>query len=87
MDYYDEILEYSNMNGNPSNYILLLTNLINNKSEQLTQIQFKNCLILILAIRNPRFIDSYFTKGKRVNKLDKSQKQLLIEVLKSEFGD
>jgi hypothetical protein len=87
MDCYDEILEFACGSDKTNNFIKSLTHIINKKSDLLTTLQFKNCLILTLAIWNPRFIDTYFIKGKRADKLDKNKKRILIELLKSEFRD
>ena len=64
MDCYDEVLKIYHENDGRDNYINYLTELINNKSETLTELQFKNCLILTMAISRPNFIDTYFSKGK-----------------------
>ncbi|MHA2338337.1 MAG: hypothetical protein ACXACX_13605 [Candidatus Hodarchaeales archaeon] len=87
MDCYDEILEVSHKKQEIREFMLDLTDLINKKSKTLTNLQFRNCLILTLAIWNPRFIDSYYRRGKEVNQLEKNCKAELIEIFKSEFRD
>jgi hypothetical protein len=87
MDCYDEIIELTRENDRLNMFIINLAELINKKSKSLTNLQFKNCVILTLAIWNPNFIDSYFSKGKKVNQLEENKKALLIKLLKSEFGD
>ena len=86
MDCYDEILKTSQERGQTSEFMTQLTDLINKKSKILTELQFKNCLILTLAIWNPKFIDTYFSKGNETNKLDENKKEMLIKLLKSEFS-
>lgn len=85
MDCYDEILKIYNENNEIDNYIDYLTELINNKSETLTELQFKNCLILTMVISSPNYIDTSFSKGKEIKELDKDKKELLNKILKSEF--
>jgi len=87
MDCYDEILKMSQEKEQITKFITYLTDLINKKSKYLTELQFKNCLILTLAIWNPIFIDSYFSKGTELNQLDKKKKAILLELLKSEFRE
>ena len=85
MDCYDEILKISQDENGINKYIQYLTDLINIKSKNLTELEFKNCLILTLAIWNPKFIDPYFTKGTRVNNLNNDKKKSLIKLLKLEL--
>jgi hypothetical protein len=85
MDCYDEILKIYNENNEIDNYIDYLTELINTKSEKLTELQFKNCLILTMVISSPNYIDTSFSKGKEIKELDKDKKELLNKILKSEF--
>lgn len=87
MDCYDEIIKLSQEKEQINNYMRCLVDLINKKSKGLTELQFKNCLILTLAIWNPKFIDLYFIEGKNIKHLQKNKKALLIEILKSEFRD
>jgi len=61
MDYYDEVLKTFEEKDQIPKFITYLTDLINRKSKFLTELQFKNCLILSLAMWNPKFIDSYFS--------------------------
>jgi len=65
MDCYDDVLKIYHENNRIDNYIDYMTNLINNKSEALTELQFKNCLILTMVISSPNYIDTYFSKGKK----------------------
>ncbi|MFX1420446.1 MAG: hypothetical protein ACFE9N_16195 [Promethearchaeota archaeon] len=85
MDCYDEILKLSQEKKGIINFMIHLSNLINKKSKNLTELEFKNCIILTLAIWNPEFIDLYCYEGLRVNQLDKNKEAQLINVLKSEF--
>jgi len=85
MDCYDEVLKIYQENDGRDNYINYLTELINNKSKTLTELQFKNCLILTMVINNPNSIDTYFSKGKEIKELDDDKKELLFKLLKSEF--
>lgn len=87
MDFYDEILKLTQEKEQTTKFITYLTDLINKKLKTLTELQFKNCLILTLAIWNPKFIDSYFSKGTELSQLDKKKKAILVELLKSEFRD
>ncbi|MFX1313886.1 MAG: hypothetical protein ACFFHD_14950 [Promethearchaeota archaeon] len=87
MDCYDEILKISQRSDRINKFIRHLTELIIKKSKNLTELEFKNCLILTLAIWNPKFIDPYFNRGEKVTKLDKNKKQLLVELLKLEFRE
>ncbi|MFX0024118.1 MAG: hypothetical protein ACFE9S_17455 [Candidatus Hermodarchaeota archaeon] len=87
MDCYDEILEISQENDQLNMYIIYLAELINKKANSLTSLQFKNCVILTLAIWNPKFIDSYFSEGEKANQLEENRKALLINLLKSELSD
>ncbi len=85
MDRYDEILKISRDENDMNKYIQYLTDLINKKSKFLTELEFKNCLILALVVWNPKFIDPYFSKGKSVNNLNKDKKDLVIKLLELEF--
>ncbi|MFW9973533.1 MAG: hypothetical protein ACFFDF_25355 [Candidatus Odinarchaeota archaeon] len=85
MDCYDEILKISQDENDINKYIQYLTDLINKKSKYLTELEFKNCLILTLAVWNPKFIDRYFSKGKSVNNLNKNKKDMVIKLLELEF--
>jgi len=85
MDCYDEILKIYHENNGIDNYINYLTELVNNKSDMLTELQFKNCLMLSMVISRPNFIDTYFSKGKEIKELDEDKKELLFKLLKSEF--
>ncbi|MFX1419349.1 MAG: hypothetical protein ACFE9N_10555 [Promethearchaeota archaeon] len=87
MDCYDEILKMSLDNDRINKFIRYLTDLINKKSKNLTDLEFKNCLILTFAIWNRKFIDPYFSKGEKVDKLSENEKELLIKLLKLEFRD
>ena len=87
MDCYDEILKISQEKEQITKFITCLTDLINKKSKNLTELQYKNCIILTLAIWNPKSIDSYLSKGTELNQLDKKKKAILLELLKSEFRD
>ena len=83
MDCYDDVLKIYHENNGIDNYIDYMTDLINNKSEVLTELQFKNCLILTMVISSPNYIDTF--KGKEIKELDKDKKELLNKILKSEF--
>ena len=83
MDCYDDVLKIYHENNGIDNYIDYMTDLINNKSEALTELQFKNCLILTMVISSPNYIDTF--KGKEIKELDKDKKELLNKILKSEF--
>ena len=85
MDCYDDVLKIYHENNGIDNYIDYMTDLINNKSEALTELQFKNCLILTMVISSPNYIDTYFSKGKEIKDLDEDKKELLFNLLKSEF--
>jgi hypothetical protein len=85
MDCYDDVLKIYHENNGIDNYIDYMTDLINNKSEALTELQFKNCLILTLVVSSPNYIDTSFSKGKEIKELDKDKKELLNKILKSEF--
>jgi len=85
MDCYDEILKISHENDRLNKCRKYLTDLINKKSKFLTELQFKNCIILTLAIMIPELIDVYSTKGKEKSELDDNEKERLIELLKSEY--
>ena len=85
MDCYDEVLKIYHENNGIDNYINHLTELINNKSKTLTELQFKNCLILTMVINNPDSIDTYSSKGKEIKELHEDKKELLFKLLKSEF--
>jgi len=85
MDCYDEILKISQDENDINKYIQYLTDLINKKSKNLTELEFKNCLILTLAVWNPKFIDSYFSNGKSVKNLNKYKKDMVIKLLELEF--
>lgn len=87
MDCYDEILKVYHDKDRIDKCLKYLIELINKKSKKLTKLQFKNCLILTLVIWSPKFIDTYFSKGKEISKLDKDKKEMLIKLLKSEFKD
>ena len=87
MDCYDEILKIYHEKDRVDKCLKYLTELINKKSKSLTELQFKNCLILTLAIWSPKFIDVYFSKGKEIRKLDENKKEMLNKLLKSEFID
>ena len=86
MDCYDEILKLYHEKDKIDNFLLYLTELINKKSKFLTELQFKNCIILTLVIWNPNFIDAFFGKGEEIRELDKYKKEVLIKLLKSEFS-
>lgn len=83
MDCYDDVLKIYHENNGIDNYIDYMTDLINNKSEALTELQFKNCLILTMVISSPNYIDTF--KGKEIKELDKDKKELINKILKSEF--
>lgn len=83
MDCYDDVLKIYHENNGIDNYIDYMTDLINNKSEALTELQFKNCLILTMVIASPNYIDAF--KGKEIKALDEEKKELLLKLLKSEF--
>ena len=85
MDCYDDVLKIYHENNGIDNYIDYMTDLINNKSEALTELQFKNCLILTMVISSPNYIDTYFSKGKEIKDIDEEKKELLFKLLKSEF--
>lgn len=85
MDCYDEILKLYHEKDRIDKCLKYLTDLINKKSKFLTDLQFKNSLILILVIWSPNFIDTYFSKGKEIGELDKDKKEMMLELLKSEF--
>lgn len=85
MDCYDEVLKIYHKDNGIDNYINYLTELINNKSETLTELQFKNCLILTMVISRPNFIDTSFSKGKEITELDEDKKKILFKLLRSEF--
>ena len=85
MDCYDDVLKIYHENDGIDNYIDYLTELINNKSETLTELQFKNCLILTMVISSPNYIDTYFSNGKEIKELDEDEKELQFKLLKSEF--
>jgi hypothetical protein len=85
MDCYDDVLKIYHENNGIDNYIDYMTDLINNKSEALTELQFKNCLILTMVISSPNYIDTYFSKGKEIKDIDEDKKELLFKLLKSEF--
>ena len=85
MDCYDEILKLYHENDGRDNYINCMTELIINKSKALSELQFKNCLILSMMIWSPNFIDTPFGKGKEIKELDKDKKELVIRLLKSEL--
>ncbi|MFX1501655.1 MAG: hypothetical protein ACFFDH_11885 [Promethearchaeota archaeon] len=85
MDCYDEILNRVQDTNQINKFTEYLTDLINKKSKNLTELQFKNCLVLTLAIWSPKFIDLYFSEGKKINQLKINKKLKLIELLKSEF--
>lgn len=85
MDCYDDVLKIYHENNGIDNYIDYMTDLINNKSEALTELQFKNCLILTMVISSPNYIDTYFSRGKEIKELDEDKKELLFNLLKSEF--
>ncbi len=85
MDCYDDVLKIYHENNGIDNYIDYMTDLINNKSEALTGLQFKNCLILTMVISSPNYIDTYFSKGKEIKDIDEDKKELLFKLLKSEF--
>ena len=87
MDCYDEILNISHEKDRINKSIKYLIELINKKSKRLTELQFKNCIILTLAIRNPNFIDPYFSKGKEISDIDDNNKDLLNKLLISEFKE
>ncbi|MFX1278001.1 MAG: hypothetical protein ACFFA3_01195 [Promethearchaeota archaeon] len=87
MDCYDEILEIYQKNNKKDRFITYLTYLINKKSKVLTELQFQNCLILILAIWNPKFIDLYVREGEDAKSLQQEKKEKFIKILKSEFKD
>ena len=86
MDCYDEILELYHEEAQTDHFLKYLTELINKKSKALTKLQFKNCLILTLAIWNPKFIDTFYGQGNEIKKIDKGQKEQLKKLLKSEFS-
>lgn len=86
MDCYDEVLELFHEKEKTDDYLNYLTDLINKKSKILTELQFKNCLILTLAVCNPKFIDLYFSKGKEIRKIDEMKKKKINKLLKSEFS-
>jgi len=86
MDYIDEILKMYNENDGVDNCINSLTELINNKSKNLTELQFINSIILTLAIWSPDVIDPYLSEGKKFKELDDKSKELLFKILKSEFS-
>jgi lysyl-tRNA synthetase class I len=85
MDCYDEVLKIYHEDNGIDNYINYLTELINNKSKTLTELQFKNCLILTMVINNPNSINTYSSKSKEIKELDEDKKELLFKLLKSEF--
>ena len=85
MECYDDVLKIYHENNGIDNYIDYMTDLINNKSEALTGLQFKNCLILTMVISSPNYIDTYFSKGKEIKDIDEDKKELLFKLLKSEF--
>ena len=85
MDCYDEILNIYYEKERKGKCLKYLSELINKKSRFLTELQFKNCIILTLAIMIPELIDVYSTKGKEKSELDDNEKERLIELLKSEY--
>ncbi|MHA1985407.1 MAG: hypothetical protein ACW98D_02100 [Promethearchaeota archaeon] len=87
MDCYDEILNIYYEKDRIGKCLKYLTELINKKSKFLTELQFKNCIILTLAIRNPNFIDHYFSEGKEISDINDNNKDLLNKLLKSEFKE
>ena len=87
MDCYDEILNIYYENDRIDKSLKYLTELITKKSKFLSELQFKNCIILTLAIRNPNFIDHYFSEGKEISDFDDNNKDLLNKLLKSEFKE
>ncbi|MFW9829239.1 MAG: hypothetical protein ACFFEY_16815 [Candidatus Thorarchaeota archaeon] len=87
MDCYDEILEIYQKNDQKDGYITCLTHLINKKSRSLTELQFKNCVVLTLAIWNPKFIDLYVNNCEKVSLISKEKKERVIKLLKSEFRE
>ncbi|MFX1426298.1 MAG: hypothetical protein ACFFBE_07585 [Promethearchaeota archaeon] len=87
MDCYDEILNLYSEKRGINKYISYLIDLINKKSKNLTELQFRNCLILVLAIWNPKFIDLYGSEEKEAKYLRENEKGILKKILKSEFED
>jgi len=87
MDCYDEILKLSQKNDLVKKFSLKLVEFINKNSRVLTELEFKNCVLLTLAILNPNSIDSYDNKGTEINHLEAKKRTLLIELLKSELKD
>ena len=87
MDCYDEILNIYYEKDRKDKSLRYLTELITKKSKFLSELQFKNCIILTLAIRNPKFIDHYFSEGKEISDIDDNNKDLLNKLLKSEFKE
>ena len=87
MDCYDEILNIYHEKDRINKSIKYLIELINKKSKRLTELQFKNCIILTLAIRYPNFIDPYLSRGKEISNIDDNNKKWLNTLLKSEFKE
>lgn len=84
MDCYDEILKISQEKDQMNIFTINLIEYINKKSKSLTELEFKNCVILTLAIWNPKSIDSYLDKGIESCQLDDNKRKKLIKLLKSE---
>ena len=87
MDCYDEILKISQESDQRNKFTIYLVEFINKNSRILTELEFKNCVILTLAIWNPESIDSYISKGTEISLLDENKRKMLLELLKSECRD
>ena len=87
MDCYDEILKISQESDQRNKFTIYLVEFINKNSRILTELEFKNCVILTLAIWNPESIDSYISKGTEISQLDENKRKMLLELLKSECRD
>jgi len=85
MDCCDELLSQVDEKEQRKMWLNCLIELINKKSKNLTNLQFKNYKILTLAIWDDNFVEKYFNKSIKRNELNRDQKEIIISILRSKL--
>ncbi|MFX0138475.1 MAG: hypothetical protein ACFFDN_32835 [Candidatus Hodarchaeota archaeon] len=87
MDCYDKIIKMYHSKDRIAKCKEYLAYFINKESKSLTELQFTNCLILILSILTDKHTNIFQMEGKSVKKLQSNEKKILHDLLKKEFID
>ncbi len=85
MDTYDKILKFYNRKDRIAIDENYLEDFINKYSKNLSEMQFTNCIILILPIMNGRNKNCFLMEGKLPIDLQINEKLIMLDILKKEF--